>query len=916
MENVCLFCLNPLADQHQRCSKCGKSSANYQAKPHHLPVGTRLNYRYRIYGVIAEKGTLIEYCAEDELMRTGVRLKEIYVPKLCKRNNEKSLEIDSKKDFEELCQTVKQKAQVLMGFSYERNIETILEIFEANQTIVVVCEMMQGKKLSEYLVSRERMSFSESYHFIEPVLHLLQHLHLQQIYHQNIQLDSLFIDDQGGVILCDFNLGSEMSEQDLVSGFACLEQYKKHRITSACDIYAISAVLYYMVSKINPKNATQIKSVSDLTSPRDLGALITNEESNIILHGMHPNVQERIASIRDFMDEVNMTSFNSSTMNTKLNDFHTNQFVVDDAQAIEAVQEIETIGKINGQENFIDVSKENEEPKKYSRQERLMQLKQESIQQSQSQVLKSLDQGSTKAMELSQPAFTRQEKLEWLKSQSTTAQTTSSEFNGTYNTSKTKSMRINKSVVFISAISILLVAIVVFLSTAPANYDYVYIYDEFTPEDIEILEKASSIDSLIFENIEMTQNVLDLLENTKEIRRVEFSQVSGDMDLSVLEGKHIEVLEIVESEVDSFNFLHGISTLENLTIESTEVDTLEGLSSSSQLQYVTLNNIGLTSLNDIPDLEQLHELDVANNQLVDLDGVEKFEHLSYLILRHNQIESTEGINNLTDLVSLDISHNLISEMPNLHPLTSLYRFHASHNQISDFTMILAYQYLNELDISYNPIEQEDILKIIPYSVSRLNLSGLNITDLSWLSSNTGLIELYINDNQLTDLSFIDNFDLYYLSANNNFIEDISPIVRQQNINEVYLSGNLISDISVLVEFDDHYTSLSFDLSNNQISDVSTLLGLYGNDVLYAAYLHGNPIENQDFFVAVGESYYMSNLSISYDESFDLDDLRQKSISHVIIVDAPEDVIAEYNDYYGLEFYQSEELPEALDEYFY
>ena len=108
-------------------------------------------------------------------------------------------------------------------------------------------------------------------------------------------------------------------------------------------------------------------------------------------------------------------------------------------------------------------------------------------------------------------------------------------------------------------------------------------------------------------------------------------------------------------------------------------------------------------------------------------------------------------------------------------------------------------------------------------LTNLNLFNNQISDLSPLSGLTAMVELILSDNQIVDISLLSGLtSLRELSLTNNQIVDISPLSGLTSLRELYLTNNQIVDISPLSGL----TSLEvLSLANNQIVGISSLTGL-------------------------------------------------------------------------------------------
>lgn len=155
----------------------------------------------------------------------------------------------------------------------------------------------------------------------------------------------------------------------------------------------------------------------------------------------------------------------------------------------------------------------------------------------------------------------------------------------------------------------------------------------------------------------------------------------------------------------------------------------------------------------------------------------------------------------------------------------------------------------------------------------LSNCGLTDNDVIELSKMKNLKELYLDNNEITDLSFAEQLtELEYLSATNNFISDISSLEKLKNLYVLMLSENLVSDISPIGSLSNmivlnlsnnevrditpigSLTNLEIlNLSNNEVSDISSLRSCYG---LCFLDLTGNNISEDD--ITYYTEYYMSS----------------------------------------------------------
>lgn len=106
------------------------------------------------------------------------------------------------------------------------------------------------------------------------------------------------------------------------------------------------------------------------------------------------------------------------------------------------------------------------------------------------------------------------------------------------------------------------------------------------------------------------------------------------------------------------------------------------------------------------------------------------------------------------------------------------------------------------------------------NITKLTLSGADITNINGLQALSYLTELDISDNNITSISDLNSLsNLQKLNISNNSITNITPISILTNLTELNVSSNRISDITAL----SNLTNLTIlDLSVNSISNVSTI----------------------------------------------------------------------------------------------
>ena len=121
--------------------------------------------------------------------------------------------------------------------------------------------------------------------------------------------------------------------------------------------------------------------------------------------------------------------------------------------------------------------------------------------------------------------------------------------------------------------------------------------------------------------------------------------------------------------------------------------------------------------------------------------------------------------------------------------------------------------LNKTSEKITNIDMQSILELSGYQRNIRNIKGIEYC--------TNLKELYLGDNDISDIIPLSNLtDLQNLSLHYNNINDLSPLINLVKLQSLVLADNNISDISPL----SNLINLHFlKIGGNNISDIKSLL---------------------------------------------------------------------------------------------
>jgi hypothetical protein len=163
----------------------------------------------------------------------------------------------------------------------------------------------------------------------------------------------------------------------------------------------------------------------------------------------------------------------------------------------------------------------------------------------------------------------------------------------------------------------------------------------------------------------------------------------------------------------------------------------------------------------------------------------------------------------------------------------------------------------KIDIPDGPISNTDV-----YNIVNLNISYLDITDMTGLEHFSALTELFCTNNWFAlDLTPLENLtNVRQINLGSNLISDITPLANLTNMTRLGLLVNKISDITPLANL----TNVTFlQLEFNDIIDIAPLANL--TKVTYLT-LNDNHITD---ITALGNLTNVTHLDLCYNQISDI-----------------------------------------------
>lgn len=290
-----------VADTATSCSVCGNSLSAQT-----LPVGTLLQGKYRIDGVLGQGGFGITYTATQLLLGSHLAIKEMFPSGTLRQGQTihppttfSGLEWKEAKD------GFTEEARVLARFNHP-DIVRVLDLFEEGGTAYMVMERLAGETLQDRLNREGILAPSEAEALALRVAGALKLVHDAGLLHRDIKPDNIFLEASGRVVLIDFGAarsfeyGKTVQHTRLVTpGYAPMEQYgSAMQFGPYTDIYALGATFYHALSGHMPPVAPDLLQGTPLPP---LPAAVPARLRQAVERAMAPKIADRPQSAAEFI---------------------------------------------------------------------------------------------------------------------------------------------------------------------------------------------------------------------------------------------------------------------------------------------------------------------------------------------------------------------------------------------------------------------------------------------------------------------------------------------------------------------------------------------------------------------------------------------------------------------------------------
>ncbi len=241
------------------------------------------------------------------------------------------------------------------------NIVTIYSVEEANGTLFLTMELVEGQSLKE-LIAERALPVERIVEIGRALADAVEAAHEKGIVHRDLKPANVMVTTDGRVKVLDFGLAKEISntnESDVTltsadqtkagtvmgtPAYMSPEQVSGQEIDHRTDIFSMGVVLYEMASGERPfegRSAAAISAAILCDEPRPVGerrADLPAAVSKAIHHCLEKKAHDRFASARDLRAALHIERAADSTASAATGSAHRAQTAKDDSAAARALE--------------------------------------------------------------------------------------------------------------------------------------------------------------------------------------------------------------------------------------------------------------------------------------------------------------------------------------------------------------------------------------------------------------------------------------------------------------------------------------------------------------------------------------------------------------------------------------------------
>jgi len=290
-----------------------------EAQSNALEIGSMLE-EFKILQILGAGGFGITYKVLDTHLDTPMVIKEYMPSQFASRSNKTTVTYTSqdKETFEWGLERFIEEAKLLKKFDHISVVKSE-RLIKANNTAYFVMKFFEGETLKSYLNKHKNRLFTkeEILFVMMPIIEALKAVHAEGFLHRDVAPDNIFLRVSKPPMLIDFGasrnaLGvkSQTISTIIKAGYSPVEQYtSKSKQDETTDLYAVSAVLYEIITNTTPPESTyrQTEVFNDDHDP--IEDIVNNYKDRFelsfletIARGLSIRQKDRIQTIKEFQE--------------------------------------------------------------------------------------------------------------------------------------------------------------------------------------------------------------------------------------------------------------------------------------------------------------------------------------------------------------------------------------------------------------------------------------------------------------------------------------------------------------------------------------------------------------------------------------------------------------------------------------
>lgn len=627
---ICPSCNKENSEANRFCSGCGCNFCD--GSTGQLTRNTLLENRYIILKTLGQGGMGAVYLALDTRVDN--------VPVAIKEMSTRAVG----GDLQAAIAAFKKEAHMLSNLQHPQ-LPRLFDFFSGRGgRWYLVMDYLEGQTLQEVAESRGPIPEEEVLNWARQLCEILDFLHKQTppIVFRDLKPANLMLTPEGRIILIDFGIARYFEVESSgdtcdygFNGFVSPEQFGIKQVDTRSDIYALGAILHYLLTGQDP-----VKKPFEFEPPSQTVKISPHLEAAIMkaLEMQAENRPESMGEMLDLLDTNDeVPKLNIAADKTDYNVRKTNKTIIAACLLITLMSFV-WYGFSNSRKDIASSG-----PDKEVSQQMIMKAD------------KKADSDDTKPKILPDglvPENNREQAINHAESETIAA--------------IEKEKIVFNDITFENAVREAIIK--------PEGD--IYIYDVKDLRELDLHEKGIA-------DISGIQYLTNL-----QILELDFNNIS---DISVLQGLvNLQDLNLGFNNITDISALKDLKNLKKLGLNTNRITDISPLRSLSKLDslWLTCNQVNdITALQGLTNLEILY---INNNRISDINGLQKLTNLKTLYLNNNRISDISALKSLTNLKTLCLDSNYISDISALQGLTKLEELGLFRNQISDYSPVKAY----------------------------------------------------------------------------------------------------------------------------------------------------------------------------------------------------------------------------------